>query len=92
VYVAAPSTLLLFDYTGWGWTHLIFGVILMAAAFALFSGRMWGRVVAIIMATLSAIINFGFIQAYPLWSLIIIAMDIMIIYSVATHGDEMAAE
>jgi hypothetical protein len=90
VYVASANSLLVFDYTAWGWTHLIFGAILIAGAFALFAGRMWGRILAITLATLSAILNFGFIQAYPLWSLLIIAMDVIIIYSVTTHGDEMA--
>jgi hypothetical protein len=78
------------DYTQWGWTHLLFGILVIAAAFALFAGRMWGRVTAIILATLSAILNFGFIQAYPVWSLLIIALDVMIIYSVAKHGGELA--
>jgi hypothetical protein len=85
-YVVTESQLLIFNYTAWGWTHLIFGVILMAAAGALFSGKMWARVLTIILATLSAIANFGFIWAYPLWSIMMITIDILIIYSVAMHG------
>ena len=88
VFVTGPNGSLIFSYDEWGWIHLIFGVILMAAASALFSGRLWGRVVAITLATLSAIANFGFIWAYPLWSIAIIALDIMIIYGVAVYGNE----
>jgi uncharacterized membrane protein HdeD (DUF308 family) len=86
VYVAAQSTLLAFDYTQWGWVHLIFGIILCLSAASLFANRFWGRFVAIFLATLSAIANFSFIWAYPLWSVMIIALDVMIIYAVATHG------
>lgn len=90
VYVTTENNLWVMTYTQWGWTHLIFGLIMVVAALALFAGRMWGRVTAIILAALSAIINFSFIQAYPLWSILIIAVDVMIIYSVAAHGSELA--
>jgi hypothetical protein len=87
-YVTTSSHLLVFDYGTWGWTHLIWGMILLLSAGSLFAGRMWGRVVAIILATLSAILNFGFISAYPIWSILIIVLDIIIIYSVAMYGSE----
>jgi hypothetical protein len=85
-FVVTENQLLIFDYDVWGWTHLIFGGVLLAAAGALFAGRMWARVLTIGLATLSAIANFGFIWAYPAWSIMMIALDIMIIYSVAMHG------
>jgi hypothetical protein len=92
VFVATQNSLLVFDYTQWGWVHLIFGIVLCLSAASLFANRFWGRFVAIFLATLSAIANFSFIQAYPLWSIMIIALDIMIIYAVATHpGDEYYA-
>lgn len=86
VFVATENQLLLFSYSQWGWVHLIAGIILVASAASLFAGQAWGRVVAVILATLSAILNFGFIAAYPLWSILIIAMDVMVIYAVITHG------
>jgi hypothetical protein len=86
LYVATENHLFAFDYTQWGWVHLIFGAILIFSAASLYGGRLWGRVVAITMATVSAVINFGFIWAYPLWSIMIIVMDMVIIYSVAMYG------
>jgi hypothetical protein len=86
LYVATNSQLLAFNYTTWGWVHLLFGFVLIASSASLFAGRMWGRILAITLATFSAIANFGFIWAYPLWSITIIVLDIMIIYAVATHG------
>src|SRR5437763_13081379 len=58
VYLASSSSLIVLDYTQWGWTHLIFGIILMLGAGSLFAGRLWGRFLAIFLATISAILNF----------------------------------
>ena len=77
------------DYTGWGWTHLILGIIIALAGISLFTGRMWARIVAVLVAMLSAIVNIGFLAAYPIWSTIMIAMDILIIWAVMVHGAEM---
>jgi hypothetical protein len=88
LFVVTANHLIVLDYTQWGWVHLIFGILLLFASAALFAGRLWGRVVAITLATFSAILNFGFIQAYPIWSIMIIVLDIVIIYSVAMYGSE----
>ena len=79
------------DYTVWGWVHLIVGVVALVAGFGLFTGAMWARVLAIMVAGLSAIVNFGFIPAFPLWALTIIVVDILVIYAVAAHGREIPA-
>jgi len=89
IYLTTPSHLFIFDYTQWGWTHLLIGAILIGSSFSLFAGKIWGRIVAITLASLSAIVNFAFINAYPLWSMVIIAMDLFIIYAVAVYGGNM---
>jgi hypothetical protein len=76
------------DYTAWGWTHIIAGVVVAAAGAGLFSGRMWARVVGVLVASLSALLNFGFIAAYPFWSTIVIALDVFVIYALTVHGRE----
>lgn len=75
------------DYTTWGWTHLVLGVLVAAAGAALFSGATWARVVAVVVAMFSAFLNLAFLSAYPLWSVIMIAVDILVIYAVTAHGD-----
>lgn len=85
-YIATESHLLVLNYDQWGWTHFLFGIILILSAFSLFAGKLWGRIVAITLATISALLNFAFIWAYPLWSITIIVLDILIIYGVAVHG------
>ena len=74
------------DLTAWGWIHLIAGVLVAIAGFALFSGSTAAGVAAIALAGLSAIANFFFIPYYPLWSLLIIALAIYVIWAVTRSG------
>ena len=77
------------DYTAWGWAHLLSGVVIFAAGLALFSGKMWARTLGVILASISAILNFAFIAAFPVWSLTVIALDVFVIYALTAHGGEM---
>jgi hypothetical protein len=70
----------------WGWVTLIIGVIQLFAAFSLWSGGVYGQVVAIVAAGLSAIAALLSIPAYPFWSLAIFALDVIIIHQVAVYG------
>jgi hypothetical protein len=89
-YVVRPDGLLVnVDFTAWGWTHLLLGILLVAAGAAVFSGRVWGRTIGVIAALLSAIVNFAFIAAYPAWSVLIITLDVLVIYALVAHGGEM---
>jgi hypothetical protein len=74
------------DFTTWGWAHLLLGILVVAAGAALYAGATWARVVAVVIAMLSAVLNLAFLSAYPLWSGIMIAVDILIIYAVTAHG------
>jgi len=87
-YVVTSNNLFVLDYTQWGWVHLLIGVLLLLAAFSLFNGNMWGRILGVVLATLSAVANFAFLNAYPLWSLVVIAIDVFIIYALLVHGNE----
>jgi hypothetical protein len=80
------------DYTAWGWTHLILGLIVVAAGFALMAGQTWARVVAIVLAGASAILHLAFLAAYPIWALTVILLDIIVIFAVAVHGRELRSE
>ena len=73
------------DYTTWGWIHLIMGVALGVAGGALLMGQTWARVVAVIAAVTSAIVNLAFLSAYPWWSAIMIAIDVLVIYAVTAN-------
>jgi hypothetical protein len=72
----------------WGWVTLVLGVIQLTAAFSLFGGGLYGRIIGIGAASLSAIAALLSIPAYPFWSLAIFALDIVIIHQIATRGTE----
>ena len=77
------------DYTAWGWTHLALGLILVGAGLAVFAGQMWARVIGVVLAVASAVLNFAFFPAYPFWSSIVIAIDVFVILALTVHGREM---
>jgi len=73
-----------FNVTGWSWTHLIAGVILVATGLTLLTGSRMARVLAIAILGLSALANFFFIPFQPFWSLLIIAIDVFAIWAIAS--------
>lgn len=77
------------DYTTWGWIHLTIGVVALAAGLGVLVGQMWARVIGIILALVSAVTNLVFIAAYPIWSTIVIIVDVLIIYALSVHGREV---
>jgi len=91
-YVLGEGSLWLLDVTGWGWWNLIIGVLLVLVALALVAGQTWARVVALILVIISAFGQLLLIPAQPWWSLITIAIDVLIIYALTVHGREMRDE
>ena len=91
-YVPTRNYLFQFDATSWGWIHLLVGLIVAFAGFAVMAGRTWGRVVGITLAVVSAVVNFAFIPYYPFWALTVIALDIFVIWALAAHGRDVAAD
>ena len=79
------------DYTAWGWIHLILGIVVAGAGAALYVGQMWARIVGVLVALLSSIVNIAFLASYPIWSTIMIAVDILVIWALTVHGSEMKA-
>jgi hypothetical protein len=77
------------DYNSWGWIHLAIGVIACATGAGLLSGNMAARIVGVAVAALSALINLVFISAYPVWSAIVIVLDVIVIFAIVVHGREM---
>jgi hypothetical protein len=78
-------------YTAWGWVHVVSAAVLYAAAIGVFAGRVWARVVGVLVALVSAIVNMAFIAAYPLWSVMMIGLAVVVILALALHGSEIRA-
>jgi len=79
------------DYDTWGWTHLVIGLVALAAGLGLMTGAMWARVAGVAVAMISAIVNLAFLAAFPLWALTMITLDVIIIYAITAHGGELKA-
>lgn len=80
-----------FDATTWGWIHLIGGIVVVLAAFALFSGAVWARTVGVILALISAIANFAWLPYSPVYSIVMIAVAIAVIWALTVHGRDVTA-
>lgn len=88
-YLVRPSGLMIeFDYTAWGWTLLIYGIVVGFAGFGVLVGQTWARVVGVILVGFNALLNLAFLAAYPIWSALIIGLDVVVIYALIVHGRE----
>jgi hypothetical protein len=77
------------DSTAWGWITIVIGVIILFAASAVMRGLVWGRTIAVLMALGNAVVHLSLIRAYPIWSLLIITLNVFVIYGVTVHGGEL---
>ncbi len=87
-YTVVNEQLLVFDMNTWGWIHLAWAVVLLTAGISLMKGGGWGRVFASIMAVITIAVNFVFLPVYPLWSLLVIAIAVVVLYAIIVHGNE----
>ncbi|RRO20675.1 hypothetical protein EIL87_02080 [Saccharopolyspora rhizosphaerae] len=72
-----------------GISFMIMGIVLAAAGIGVMSGKTWARVLAITLAVLSVLGNIAFFTAYPIWSAIVIVLDVLVIYALVAHGKEL---
>jgi hypothetical protein len=88
-FVVARGDLLALDFTAWGWVHLLVGVIMLLVGIGIIRGSPWGLVAGVVLAGVQAILQLAFLAAYPVWSILIIALDVVVIYALLVHGREM---
>jgi hypothetical protein len=74
------------DPSGWGWIHLIVGGLMVLIGASLLARQTWAAVATVVIAGVSAIVNFFFIPYYPFWMLLVIALDIWVIWAVTRPG------
>jgi hypothetical protein len=93
-YYLVPERQLLIEvsYTAWGWPLLILGAILVVAGLGVMVDQTWARVAGIVVALLSALVNLAFAPAYPIWSALVIALCVVVIYALTVHGREAGLE
>lgn len=88
-FVVTPNALIAFNYTAWGWIHIVLGIILLSAAASVLTGGLWGRAVGVIAAVLSIVASMAFLSAYPIWSVLVIVVDVLIIHALVVRAEEL---
>ena len=89
--VQSGEKLLLFDFTAWGWIMLVWGATQVLAGMGLNGGHGWARVLALLVACVSILLQVLFLAAYPIWATIIIALDVIVIYALTARWSEARA-
>ncbi len=89
VYNSATNNAFILSYDQWGWAHILIGLLAVWAGSSLMRGGMYGRIIAVLVALVSAVVNVAFIPVYPIWATIIVVVDVLVIFAVTVHGREM---
>jgi hypothetical protein len=85
-FYVADATYVFSDLRTWGWITLIIGAFAIVAAMGVLSGSQFGRWFGMVAASVIAIDQFVFAQAYPLWSLLVFGSAVLVIYALAVYG------
>jgi hypothetical protein len=88
-YVVGKEWVFQFDITTWGWIHLIVGILVLVAGFGVFTGNAAARTVGVIVAGISALAAFMWLPWYPIWAVVIIAIDVAVIWALTAHGHDI---
>lgn len=86
---SGPRVTVFLDVTAWGWTHLVLGIVLAVAGVAIFFGQAWARVIGVIAVSVNMVTQMMNVPAYPVWSLLVIALDVVLIWALTVHGHAM---
>jgi hypothetical protein len=82
--VSGPGYQYTFQMTGWGWTNILTGMVLAGVAIALLASAQWARAAAIVVTCLAIVVTFLWMPYYPTGSIVLIALDVVVIWGVAT--------
>jgi hypothetical protein len=89
LFAAADGQPLLLDLTAWGWLHLALGALQLLVGLAVLQGVTWARVTAAVVVGLSAVSQMLFLPTYPVWSVLLIALDVLVVWALCMHGTEV---
>jgi hypothetical protein len=87
---AESDPVLPIGYTAWGWIHVVLGAVLLAAGSGMLKGQAWARIVAIVFAVVNAIGAMAMVPSAPVWALLLIAMDVLIVFALTVHHPRVA--
>jgi hypothetical protein len=81
--------LLFGDLSMWGVIFLVVGALQVLAAFLIFRGSLFGTLLGITLAGVNAIVSLLSVGAYPIWSIIVLVLDGVVIYALTVYGDAL---
>lgn len=81
----------LLDITAWGWIHALLGAVVVLAGIGILAGNLAARTVAVIVVGISLVVNFAAIPVYPAWSIVAIAVELLVLWALIVHGRELKA-
>ena len=87
--VPKGDDLLLVDYSVWGVVSLLWGALAIAAGLGVFAMKGWARWTAVLVASVNILIQIGFLSAFPIWSALIIAFDVLVIFALTARWAEV---
>lgn len=87
--VITRDHLVIVGVTGWGWTLLIFGLLLMAVGAGLLWAQTWARITAIVLVCLHAVTQIAWLAAYPVWALLMIALDVVVLFALTARWSDV---
>src|SRR5689334_7791301 len=80
-YVVGRDYTFKFDATAWGWIHLLVGIGVALVGAFLLSGATWARWTGLVVVAVSMIANFAWVPYYPVWGIIVLALDGAVIWA-----------
>jgi hypothetical protein len=89
-FVVGEEWVFKFDATTWGWIHLLIGIVVALAGAGVLTGAVWARTVGVALALLSGLAAFAWLPWYPIWALVLIALDVFVIWALTAHGRDVA--
>jgi vacuolar-type H+-ATPase subunit I/STV1 len=84
-YLVTSQDILVFNFTAWGWIWLLLGLVQIVVGAGIIAGHSWARMAGVAMAVLAAIGQLAFLRAFPVWSVLVIAMCVLVVYGLTAH-------
>jgi hypothetical protein len=85
-FFVGDAKFILGDLNTWGWVLIVAAVVQLAAAVGVWMRVTGVRWIGVAIAAVNLIVQMFFISAYPLWSTMLIVLDVLVIYGLVAHG------